>query len=180
MITIELQVERRPIERLIPRATNPRTHTPEQVAQMGGSDTPHKISGEQVRLLHCWQQEVLLDGKPIRSCVIPMSAAYGHEIITIEGLGTVDKPHAIQTAFIEEQALHCGFASADPCSTERCLSISNRLFPTPLVTVLPAVSVAPGNVRASEIGFNRGKGRSRTSRGWKFHPRKGYCGAVAW
>ena len=41
------------------------------------------------------------------------------------------------------------------------------------MTVLPAASVAPGSVRASEIGFSEGKGKSRTSRGWKFPPRKG-------
>jgi nicotinate dehydrogenase subunit A len=60
-------------------------------------------------LAQCGSCTVLLDGKPIRSCVTPMSAANGHVVTTIEGLGTVDNPHPIQTAFIEEQAMHCGF-----------------------------------------------------------------------
>ena len=62
----------------------------------------------------CGSCTVLLDGKPIRSCVTKMSAAHGREVITIEGLGAVDNPHPIQTAFIEEQALHCGFCIAGP------------------------------------------------------------------
>ncbi len=60
-------------------------------------------------LAQCGSCTVLLDGKPIRSCVTPVSAANGHVVTTIEGLGTVDNPHPIQTAFIEEQAMHCGF-----------------------------------------------------------------------
>jgi nicotinate dehydrogenase subunit A len=62
----------------------------------------------------CGACTVLLDGKPIRSCVTPMSRADGHEVITIEGLGTVNKPHPIQTAFVEEQAMHCGFCISGP------------------------------------------------------------------
>jgi nicotinate dehydrogenase subunit A len=51
---------------------------------------------------------VLLDGKPVRSCVTPLSAAKGR-ITTIEGLGTIDKLHPLQKAFIEEQACQCGY-----------------------------------------------------------------------
>jgi nicotinate dehydrogenase subunit A len=65
-------------------------------------------------LAQCGACTVLLDGKPIRSCVTPVSAANGHQVITIEGLGTVDNPHPIQTAFIEEQALQCGFCVSGP------------------------------------------------------------------
>jgi nicotinate dehydrogenase subunit A len=65
-------------------------------------------------IAQCGACTVLLDGKPIRSCVTPMSAANGHAITTIEGLGTVDNPHPIQKAFITEQALHCGFCVAGP------------------------------------------------------------------
>ena len=65
-------------------------------------------------LAQCGACTVLLDGKPIRSCVTPMSAASGREVTTIEGLGTVDNPHPIQKAFIEEQAMHCGFCIAGP------------------------------------------------------------------
>ncbi len=65
-------------------------------------------------LAQCGACTVLLDGKPIRSCVTPISAATGHEVTTIEGLGTVDNPHPIQTAFISEQAMHCGFCISGP------------------------------------------------------------------
>jgi nicotinate dehydrogenase subunit A len=65
-------------------------------------------------LAQCGSCTVLLDGKPIRSCVTTMAVATGHAVITIEGLGTVDNPHPIQTAFIEEQAMHCGFCISGP------------------------------------------------------------------
>lgn len=60
-------------------------------------------------LSQCGACTVLMDGEPIRSCVTPVSDAAGHEIISIEGLGTMDKPHPIQQAFIDEQAIQCGF-----------------------------------------------------------------------
>jgi nicotinate dehydrogenase subunit A len=65
-------------------------------------------------LAQCGACTVLLDGEPIRSCVTPLSKAAGRTVITIEGLGTVDNPHPIQTAFIAEQALHCGFCVSGP------------------------------------------------------------------
>jgi nicotinate dehydrogenase subunit A len=46
---------------------------------------------------------------PVRSCVTPMSTLAGAEITTLEGLGTIDKPHPLQKAFIDEQAMQCGF-----------------------------------------------------------------------
>ena len=48
-------------------------------------------------------------GRAIRSCVTPVSAAVNAEITTLEGLGTIEKPHPIQQAFIDEQAAQCGF-----------------------------------------------------------------------
>jgi nicotinate dehydrogenase subunit A len=57
---------------------------------------------------------VLMDGQPIRSCDTAMSDVNGHEITTIEGLGTVDNPHPIQAAFIAEQAMHCGYCISGP------------------------------------------------------------------
>ena len=62
----------------------------------------------------CGACTVLMDGQPIRSCTTPMSDAAGHEVITIEGLGTVENPHPIQTAFIAEQAVHCGYCVSGP------------------------------------------------------------------
>jgi nicotinate dehydrogenase subunit A len=57
---------------------------------------------------------VLLDGNPIRSCVTPISEVNGQTVTTIEGLGTVGNPDPIQTAFITEQALQCGFCVSGP------------------------------------------------------------------
>lgn len=62
----------------------------------------------------CGACTVLLDGAPARSCITAMSDANGHEVTTIEGLGTVDNPHPIQTAFVEEQAMHCGYCISGP------------------------------------------------------------------
>jgi nicotinate dehydrogenase subunit A len=52
---------------------------------------------------------VIAKGQAVRSCVTPVSTLAGAEIMTLEGLGTVEKPHAIQQAFIDEQAAQCGF-----------------------------------------------------------------------
>lgn len=60
-------------------------------------------------LAQCGACTVLLDGEPIRSCVTPVSDAAGHTVTTIEGLGTPEDPHPIQRAFIEEQAMQCGY-----------------------------------------------------------------------
>src|SRR6202051_1322754 len=52
---------------------------------------------------------VIVKGQAIRSCVTPVSTMQGAAITTIETLGTVEKPHPIQQAFIDEQAMQCGF-----------------------------------------------------------------------
>jgi nicotinate dehydrogenase subunit A len=52
---------------------------------------------------------VLIKGRPVRSCVTPASSAAGSEITTLEGLGTIERPHPIQKAFVDEQATQCGF-----------------------------------------------------------------------
>ena len=60
-------------------------------------------------LAQCGACTVLLEGKPVRSCVTPVSAAAKGRITTIEGLGSEEKLHPLQKAFIEEQACQCGF-----------------------------------------------------------------------
>ncbi len=57
----------------------------------------------------CGACTVLLDGRATRSCITPVSAVGKSEIVTLEGLGTPEKPHPLQQAFIEEQAAQCGF-----------------------------------------------------------------------
>jgi nicotinate dehydrogenase subunit A len=65
-------------------------------------------------LSECGSCTVLMDGQPIRSCSTAMSDVAGHEILSIEGLGTADNPHPIQTAFVEEQAAQCGYCISGP------------------------------------------------------------------
>ena len=57
----------------------------------------------------CGSCTVIVKGQAIRSCITPVGTVAGSEITTLEGLGTIDKPHPIQKAFIDEQALQCGF-----------------------------------------------------------------------
>jgi nicotinate dehydrogenase subunit A len=59
----------------------------------------------------CGACAVLVDGNPVRSCVIPVSAAVGRSVVTLEGLGSRDAPHPIQAAFIKEQAMQCGYCA---------------------------------------------------------------------
>jgi len=60
-------------------------------------------------LSQCGACTIHFDGKAVHSCVLPAEAAVGHEITTLEGLGTVEKPDPMQQAFIDEQAVQCGY-----------------------------------------------------------------------
>lgn len=57
----------------------------------------------------CGACTVLIDGVAARSCVIPVSGVAGHQITTLEGLGTPENPAPIQQAFIDQQAAQCGY-----------------------------------------------------------------------
>jgi len=57
----------------------------------------------------CGACTVLIDGLAARSCLIPASALAGKRITTLEGLGSINKPHPMQQAFIDEQAAQCGY-----------------------------------------------------------------------
>ena len=70
-----------------------------------GLNNPHFGCG----LAQCGACTVHLDGQPIRSCVTPLSAVGNGTITTLAGLGTPDKPHPLQTAYIEEQVPQCGY-----------------------------------------------------------------------
>ena len=50
-----------------------------------------------------------VDGRPTRSCVTPLSAVQGKQVTTIAGLGTPDRPHPLQQAFVAEQVPQCGY-----------------------------------------------------------------------
>jgi nicotinate dehydrogenase subunit A len=60
-------------------------------------------------MAQCGSCTVILRGQIVRSCVMPVSALRQDEVITLEGLGTPEKPHPIQQAFIDEGAAQCGF-----------------------------------------------------------------------
>ena len=60
-------------------------------------------------LAQCGACTVLIDGKAVRSCVTPIGTLEKSEITTIEGLGSLAKLHALQQAFIQEQAAQCGY-----------------------------------------------------------------------
>jgi nicotinate dehydrogenase subunit A len=57
----------------------------------------------------CGACTAIVNGSAVRSCVTPVSTVVGKEITTLEGLGTPEKPHPLQKAFIDEQAAQCGF-----------------------------------------------------------------------
>jgi carbon-monoxide dehydrogenase small subunit len=71
------------------------------------------LTGTHVGCEHgvCGACSVLFDGQPIRSCLMFAVQANGHEILTIEGLGTVDHLHPLQESFIEAHGLQCGFCT---------------------------------------------------------------------
>jgi nicotinate dehydrogenase subunit A len=60
-------------------------------------------------LSQCGACTVIMNGAAVRSCSLPVSAAQGKSVTTLEGLGSVEHPHFLQKAFVEEQAAQCGF-----------------------------------------------------------------------
>ncbi|WP_193452397.1 (2Fe-2S)-binding protein [Pseudomonas nitroreducens] len=73
----------------------------------------------------CGACTVHLDGIATRSCVTPVSAAVGRQVTTLEGLGTLDAPHPVQQAFIDEQAAQCGYCSNGMIMTSAALLARN-------------------------------------------------------
>jgi nicotinate dehydrogenase subunit A len=57
----------------------------------------------------CGACTVIVDGKAVQSCDVPVSAVAGAAITTIEGIGTPERPHPLQRAFVREQAAQCGY-----------------------------------------------------------------------
>lgn len=57
----------------------------------------------------CGACAVLIDGRAVRACTVPVAAVMGHPVTTLEGLGTVDRLHPVQAAFVAENAAQCGY-----------------------------------------------------------------------
>jgi nicotinate dehydrogenase subunit A len=69
----------------------------------------------------CGACTVLVGGRAVRSCVTPARAVAGQEVVTIEGLGSLDRLDPVQAAFIAEQAAQCGYCTAGMVMTARAL-----------------------------------------------------------
>lgn len=76
-------------------------------------------------LAQCGACTVIIQGRAVRSCVMPVSSVKGREITTLEGIGTPEKPHAIQQAFIDEGAAQCGFCLSGVILTAKALLDEN-------------------------------------------------------
>ena len=92
-------------------------------------------------LAQCGACTVLVNGKAVRSCVTPIGTLAGAEITTIEGLGTADKPHPLQKAFIAEQAVQCGY-----CIGGMIMSAKELLDRKPNATEAEARAALAGNL----------------------------------
>lgn len=77
----------------------------------------------------CGACTIIMDGDAVRSCITPVSVANKAEITTLEGLGTLEKPHPIQQAFIDEQAAQCGFCLSGVILTAKAFLDQNPKAP---------------------------------------------------
>ena len=89
----------------------------------------------------CGACTVLLGGQPVRSCMVKLSEAAGQDVTTAEGLGSPDKPHPVQAAFIAEQAAQCGY-----CTNGMVLGAVALLARTPRPTREQAQAALAGNL----------------------------------
>ena len=76
-------------------------------------------------LAQCGACTVLVDGKPVRSCVTELGSVGPSEVTTLEGLGTAAKPHALQQAFLDEQAAQCGYCISGTIMSAKALLDQN-------------------------------------------------------
>jgi nicotinate dehydrogenase subunit A len=74
----------------------------------------------------CGTCTVIIDGKPVQSCDVPVSAVVGKQITTVESLGTDDAMHPLQRAFIAEQAAQCGYCASGILMSAKALLDVNK------------------------------------------------------
>ena len=89
----------------------------------------------------CGACTVIVDGEAVRSCLLPVSTLEGRKITTIEGLGTPEKPHPLQSAFVAEQATQCGY-----CVTGMVMTGAALLARKPAITREDAQRALAGNL----------------------------------
>jgi carbon-monoxide dehydrogenase small subunit len=124
------------------------------------------LTGTHVACEHgvCGACTVLLDGEPVRSCLIFAVQAHGHSVITVEGLGAVDRLHPVQEAFRQAHGVQCGFCTPgilttvvpfladhpDPSEQEIREALSGNLCRcTGYQHIVDAVKLAAQNMRAA-------------------------------
>jgi nicotinate dehydrogenase subunit A len=76
-------------------------------------------------LAQCGSCTVIIQGRAVRSCVMPVSAVKDQEVTSLEGIGTPEHPHAIQQAFIDEGAAQCGFCLSGVILTSKAVLDEN-------------------------------------------------------
>jgi nicotinate dehydrogenase subunit A len=89
----------------------------------------------------CGACTVIVGGEAVRSCQLPVSAAAGRDITTLEGLGSPEQPHPVQAAFIAEQAAQCGY-----CTNGMIMTTTAFLAKTPKPTEAQVRTALAGNL----------------------------------
>ena len=92
-------------------------------------------------LAQCGACTVIVAGAPVRSCSTAVRSVEGREITTLEGIGSESKPHPLQAAFIEEQAMQCGY-----CINGMIMSAKALLDRTPRPTDAQVREALAGNL----------------------------------
>jgi len=115
----------------------------------------------------CGACTVLLDGKPVYSCLVLAADAAGKKVTTVEGLGTPERPNAVQAAFVEQDALMCGF-----CTPGFVTTISAYLKQNPQPTLAEVREACKGNFcrcgtypRVFEAALAAAKGTATSDKG---------------
>ena len=108
----------------------------------------------------CGAGTVLIDGAASRSCVMPIGALTQSEIITLEGLGTLEQPHPLQSAFMAEQAAQCGYCIAGMIMMGKAILDRNCALARPTCdSDSSAISAVAGPITGSSARFSKRRRR---------------------